>query len=64
MNLIVIDTETGGLNPEFHSVVSVAIVLWRNRELIAETQVFVNEPELNLDTDRSEERRVGKECRL
>ena len=46
--LFVIDTETGGLDPDRDSVVSVAAVVWRDRELVAEIELFVNEPELNI----------------
>jgi DNA polymerase-3 subunit epsilon len=49
MNLLVIDTETGGLNAGVDSLLSVAAVVWRSRELIAETQIFVCEPEIRMD---------------
>jgi DNA polymerase III subunit epsilon len=51
MNLLVIDTETGGLNPEIDSLLSVAAVVWRDQELIAEKQFFVCEPEIRMDAD-------------
>lgn len=51
MNLIVIDTETGGLNPETDSILSLAVVIWRDRELVDETQIFVCEPEMRMDAE-------------
>lgn len=42
--LLVIDTETGGLDPSQDSLLSLAAIVWRDGDLIAETQIFVNEP--------------------
>jgi DNA polymerase III epsilon subunit-like protein len=51
MNLVVIDTETGGLDPQKQSLLSLAAVLWCDRELIAETQMFICEPEIQMDSE-------------
>lgn len=47
--LLVIDTETGGLDPNHDSLVSLAAVLWKDGEIVAEIQIFVNEPKPRID---------------
>lgn len=51
MNVLIIDTETGGLNPEVDSLLSLAAIMWRDREVVAETQIFVSEPEIRMDVE-------------
>lgn len=49
--LLVIDTETGGLDPDRDSLLSLAAVVWREGQLVADTQIFVNEPEPRITPD-------------
>ena len=49
--LLVIDTETGGLDPDHDSLLSLAAVVWRNGKVVAETQIFVNEPAARIDPE-------------
>ena len=45
---LVVDTETGGLDPEQHSILSIAGVLWEpNGEIETLFNFYVNEPELS-----------------
>ncbi len=44
--LLFLDTETGGLNPKTHSLLSLAVVLWEDGRLHDRQQIFVREPEL------------------
>lgn len=49
--LLVIDTETGGLDPDHDSLVSLAAVLWQDGKIKAETQIFVNEPKARIGAE-------------
>jgi DNA polymerase III epsilon subunit-like protein len=44
--LLVIDTETGGIDPDRHSLLSIALVVWEDRTLKGELEVLLAEPEL------------------
>lgn len=41
--LLVIDTESGGLDPDTHSILSLAGVLWRDGVILMEHEVFILE---------------------
>ena len=42
---LILDTETGGLDPEKHSLFSIGVVVWENGQLQASDEIFVAEPE-------------------
>ena len=46
--LLFIDTETGGLNPEKHSLLSVGMVVWENMEIIDSQELLINDGILNV----------------
>jgi DNA polymerase III subunit epsilon len=41
--LLFIDTETGGLDPDKHSLLSIAMVVWENREIIDFQEILIND---------------------
>lgn len=41
--LLFIDTETGGLDPDKHSLLSLAMVIWEDRKIIDSTEILVND---------------------
>jgi DNA polymerase III subunit epsilon len=41
--LLFIDTETGGMDPEKHSLLSVAMVVWENMEIIDPQEFLIND---------------------
>lgn len=41
--LCIIDTETGGLDPMLHSILSLGAVIWEDRRIIDEFEVFIKE---------------------
>ncbi len=43
-----IDTETGGLDPDNHSLLSVAMVVWENMEIIDSQELLINDGKLNV----------------
>jgi len=49
--LLVIDTETGGLDPEQFSLLSIGLVVWDEGELGGEDEFFVSEPDLRCDPE-------------
>lgn len=42
--LLITDTETGGLNPDQHSLLSLAAAVWQDGQVIDSTEIFVCEP--------------------
>lgn len=44
--LLFIDTETGGLDPDKHSLLSVAMVCWEDREIIDSQELLINDGKL------------------
>ena len=44
--LLFIDTETGGLDPDKHSLLSVAMVVWENMEVIDSQELLINDGKL------------------
>jgi len=44
--LLFIDTETGGLNPDTHSLLSLAMVVWEDMELIDSQELLINDGRL------------------
>ena len=41
--LLFIDTETGGLDPDRHSLLSLAMVVWEDREIIDSQEILIND---------------------
>ena len=41
--LLFIDTETGGLDPGKHSLLSIALVVWENMEIIDSKEILIND---------------------
>ena len=46
--LLVIDTETGGIDPDRHSLLSVAAVVWSDGRIDGEIEIFVGESDLTV----------------
>lgn len=46
--LLFIDTETGGLNPNKHSLLSLAMVVWEDMEIIATEELLINDGKLSV----------------
>ncbi len=44
--LLIIDTETGGLDPSKYSILSLGAVVWEDGELLGEFSVAIAEPEI------------------
>ena len=51
MKLCVIDTETGGLNPLRHSILSLGAVVWQSGCIVDTFEVFVREPEIVTESE-------------
>jgi len=45
--IIFIDTETGGLNPSCHSLLSIGLVEWEKGKIIQTSEILVDDGELN-----------------
>lgn len=56
--LLVIDTETGGIDPDRHSLLSIAAVVWEDGALNAEFEVLVAEPDLTVTARALEINRI------
>ncbi|MFH2140807.1 MAG: 3'-5' exonuclease [Bacteroidota bacterium] len=41
--LLFIDTETGGLDPDKHSLLSIAMVVWEDMQIIDSHELFIND---------------------
>jgi len=46
--LLFIDTETGGIDPYVHSLLSIGLVVWENGQILAQKEIFVNDGVLNV----------------
>ncbi len=44
--ILFIDTETGGMVPDKHSLLSIALVVWENKEIISSTELLINDGRL------------------
>lgn len=49
--LLVIDTETGGLDPKLFSILSLGAVVWGDGEILDSFEVFIAEPEIKAETE-------------
>lgn len=57
--LLVIDTETGGLDPTTHSILSVGAIVWEDGKLGDSFEVYVLEPTLQVDNKAMEINRIS-----
>ncbi len=46
--LLFIDTETGGLNPKKHSLLSIGMAVWQDSEIIDSQEVLINDGKLSV----------------
>ncbi len=44
--LLFIDTETGGLNPDQHSLLSLGMVVWEDKKVIDSVEILINDGKL------------------
>ena len=56
--LLVVDTETGGVDPDRHSILSVAAVVWEDGALGAEIEILIAEPDLTVTARALEINRI------
>ncbi len=56
--ILLIDTETGGLDPEKHSILSLAAVVWTPQGIDAELELFVKEPEIFFEDEAIQINRI------
>jgi DNA polymerase III subunit epsilon len=49
--LLFIDTETGGLDPDKHSLLSIALVVWEDKEIIDSLEILINDGELSVTAE-------------
>ena len=57
--LLVIDTETGGLDPSMNSILSVGAIVWEDGSLRDSFEVYVLEPNLQIDKKAMEVNRIN-----
>lgn len=57
--LLVIDTETGGLDPATHSILSVGAIVWEDGKLGDSFEVYILEPTLQVDKKATEVNRIS-----
>lgn len=43
MKLLFIDTETGGIDPQRHSLLSIGLVVWEDGVVVATSEIFIND---------------------
>jgi len=48
---LVIDTETGGFDPNRHSILSIGAVIFRPFEIVSSKEILISEPEIFYDED-------------
>jgi DNA polymerase III subunit epsilon len=46
--ILFVDTETGGLNPELHSLLSIGFAVWDKGEIVRQKELFINDGDLNV----------------
>lgn len=49
--LLFIDTETGGMNPDKHSLLSLAMVIWEDMEIIDSQELLINDGILSVTSE-------------
>jgi DNA polymerase-3 subunit epsilon len=46
--ILFIDTETGGINPDVDSLLSIGLVCWENGEILAKKEIFIKHKEYHI----------------
>lgn len=59
--LLFIDTETGGLDPGKHSLLSLALVIWEDTEIIDSQELLINDGVLSVTQDALSVNRIDLE---
>jgi DNA polymerase III epsilon subunit-like protein len=59
--LLFIDTETGGLNPCRHSLLSLAMVIWEDMEIIDSQEILINDGILSVTAEALSINRIDME---
>jgi DNA polymerase III epsilon subunit-like protein len=59
--LLFIDTETGGLNPDKHSLLSLAMVIWEDMEIIDSQELLINDGLLSVTKEALSVNRIDIE---
>ena len=59
--LLFIDTETGGLDPDKHSLLSLAMVVWEDMEIIDSTEILINDGILSVTAEALSVNRIDIE---
>ena len=59
--LLFIDTETGGLNPNKHSLLSLGMVVWENMQIIDSQELFINDGILSVTEEALSVNRIDLE---
>lgn len=54
MKILFIDTETGGIDPTNHSLLSMAFVVWEESKIIDSSEILVNDGELKVTKEALE----------
>ncbi|MBR1424855.1 3'-5' exonuclease [bacterium] len=52
--LLFLDTETGGLNPDFHSLLSVGLVAWEDFKIIDKKEILLKEEHFKVNSSAME----------
>lgn len=59
--ILFIDTETGGLNPAEHSLLSIALVVWQDLKIIDSIELFINDGVLSVTEQAIEINKIDLE---
>lgn len=62
--LCFIDTETGGLDPSTHSLLSVSLIIWEAGNILDKLHVFINDGELKVSPEAAKINGYNKEEHL
>lgn len=57
--ILFIDTETGGLNPDKHSLLSLALVVWTDNEIIDSEEYLINDGILSVTAEALQVNRIN-----
>ena len=48
---LIIDSETSGLDPQLHSILSLAAIVWEDGTSVAELNCYIREPQIVVDSE-------------
>lgn len=51
MKLLIVDTETGGLIPQEHDLLTIGLIVWENKELKDELELKISKEEYRTTTE-------------